>query len=121
MVHARKMINITGSLKFVIWYSHFFSGAVLLVRVLVKNSSITNGELLLHERHAIGASNARSSLAYPPHEQLFLSIVGNKVNAEHKVDTQVIKYNHMAPAIMPYHDTKIMKKLHSMTLHTISS
>ena len=34
--------------------------------------------------------------------------IANKISALHKVDTQVIKCNHMAPAIMPNHDTHVM-------------
>ena len=93
LTHHRQLI-------IVIWYSPFSCAGFLPTSSYV--------ELLLRTWPCIEILRWwLSPFLLSPFTTIAISIA-NKINAIQKIDTQVINDNHMAPAIMLYHDSQIM-------------
>src|SRR3954468_16672238 len=102
---AMKRINITGSLMYVIWYSPFLQEApstMLLFLHLILVESITS----THDM-------SLSIMTYDHHLHVDTTTIASIYSTKRKLHevrhAGRINENHMAPAVMPYHDMQVMQ------------
>jgi len=100
-----KRINITGSLMYVIWYSPFLQetpSTMLFFLHLLLAESITS-------THGMSSS----TMTYDHHLHVDTTTIASTYSTKRKLHevwhAGRINDNHMAPAIMPYHDMQVMK------------
>src|ERR1041384_4264454 len=100
-----KRINITGSLMYVIWYSPFLqetSSTMFLFLHLLLAESITS----VHD-------TSSSTMTYDHHLHVDTTTIASIYSTNKKLHevwhAGQINDNHMAPAIMPYHDMQVMQ------------
>src|SRR3954465_7117235 len=100
-----KRINITGSLKYVIWYSPCLqetSSTMLFFLHLLLAESITS-------THDMSSSTMTNDHHLHVDTTTIASIYSTKINLHEVCHAGRINEKYMAPAIMPYHDMQIMK------------
>src|ERR1041384_5564979 len=100
-----KRINVTGSLMYVIWYSPFLqetSSTMLFFLHLLLVESITSTYDM-----------SSSTMTYDHHIHIdtttIASIYSTKTKLHEVWHACRRNDNHIAPAIMPYHDMQVMK------------
>src|ERR1041384_5337482 len=99
-----KRINVTGSLMYVIWYSPFLQetpSTMLFFLHLLLAQSITS-------THDMSSSTMTYDHHLPVDTTTIASIYSTKRKL-HEVCAGRINDNHMAPAIMSYHDMQVMQ------------
>src|SRR3954462_12093298 len=100
-----KRINITSSLMYVIWYSPFLQEApstILFFLHLLLAESITS-------THDMSSSTMTYDHHLHVHTMTIASLYSTKGKLHEVWHAGQINDNHMAPAIMPYHDMQVMQ------------
>src|SRR3954470_22512278 len=100
-----KRINITGSLMYVIWYSPFPQEAPSTMLFFLR--------LLLAETITSTHDMSSTTMTYDHHLHVdtttIASIYSTKIKLHEVWHAGRINDNHMAPAIMSYHDMKVIQ------------
>ena len=102
---AMKRINITGSLMYVIWYSPFLQETPSTMLFFL--------HLLLAESITSTHDTSSSTMTYDHDLHVDTTTIASIYSTKRKLHevwhAGRINDNHMAPAIMPYHDMQVMK------------
>lgn len=100
-----KRINITGNLMYVIWYSPFLQEAPSTMLFFL--------HLLLAESITSTHDMSSSTMTYDHHLHVDTTTIASIYSTKRKLHevwhAGRINDNHMAPAIMPYHDMQVMQ------------